>query len=808
MKLWVFRFTVLLLAPVLFLLLLEFTLRIAQFGYPTSFFLKMKVPDRRMLVQNDRFCWRFLGPNYSRTPDTFAIAPKAPSDTVRIFVLGESAAKGDPKPAFGLPRVLDAMLSLRYPSTDFEVVNVAITAINSHVIREIASDSARADGDIWVVYMGNNEVVGPYGSGTVFGPQTPPLSFIRASLALRTLRTGQLIEAIHARLNPPPEGEESWGGMQMFLNQQVPADDPRMTRVYEYFQSNLEDIIDSGIQAGADIAVCNVAVNLRDCAPFGSQHRSGISNQATAEWQRLYQLGISLQEQQDWSSALSAFEDAEAMDAQFAELHFRKGQCALQLGDAETALAAFSQARDLDTLRFRFDSRMDRIVRDVVSRREDPRIRFVDAEAAFAEASPDGIPGWELFYEHVHLTWEGNWLLARTIAEQLDAFLPDHVKKTSDALSAWPTADQCAQRLAWTKRDLLECLGDVQGRLRDPPFTLQLNHAEQIEYLNNTIKSLDSVRGPIGLVESRKVYESAVEVSPDDAVLLGKLAAMRLSMGETDGAIAAARRVTELLPHAPSAWDTLATTLVQSDQLDRAIELYRRGLDLDPTGLWIRHHLAQAYVKAGNPEKALKEWKRLVKYQPKFGTAYLGMGEILESQGRTDAANEQYRKAVENPVNRSADLAGLGRLCLRKGWYQEALQFLQNAALMSPTDAAIRYDLANAFKALGRENEAAAQLALARQYDANTWVARFQAGLELGRQGRPQEAVEEFRAVVRLQPNLKEGHLNLAIALLNLNLRDEAIESFKRVLELDPANPQALQYLEALGVGVNATARP
>ena len=46
----------------------------------------------------------------------------------------------------------------------FEVVNTAVTAINSHVVREIASDLEEIESDLWIVYMGNNEVYGPFGA--------------------------------------------------------------------------------------------------------------------------------------------------------------------------------------------------------------------------------------------------------------------------------------------------------------------------------------------------------------------------------------------------------------------------------------------------------------------------------------------------------------------------------------------------------------------------------------------------------------------------------------------------------------------
>ena len=78
----------------------------------------------------------------ARAPYPISIPQDKPPDTVRMFVFGESAALGDPQPAFGLPRMLQAMLELRHPGTQFEVVNAAMIAINSHVILPIARDCA------------------------------------------------------------------------------------------------------------------------------------------------------------------------------------------------------------------------------------------------------------------------------------------------------------------------------------------------------------------------------------------------------------------------------------------------------------------------------------------------------------------------------------------------------------------------------------------------------------------------------------------------------------------------------------------
>ena len=190
---WCYRFVALLL-PLVLLGLLEAALRVTGYGFRTAFFLKVKEQNRAMLVDNPRFGWRFFPPAVARAPRPLYLAPQKPPGTVRIFVFGESAAMGDPEPAYGFARQLERLLQARHPEQKVEVVNVAMTAINSHVIRQIARDCQPLQGDFWLVYAGNNEVIGPFGAGTIFGRQAPSRATVRLILALKTTRVGQLVE--------------------------------------------------------------------------------------------------------------------------------------------------------------------------------------------------------------------------------------------------------------------------------------------------------------------------------------------------------------------------------------------------------------------------------------------------------------------------------------------------------------------------------------------------------------------------------------------------------------------------------------
>ena len=187
---WLFRLTAMIVAPVLFFAVLEAGLRLGGYGYPTAFFVG---PDADgIYTPNPRFGWRFFPRAIARKPEPCFISAK-PAGAVRIFVLGSSAAQGVPNPSFSFGRILEVMLRERYPDVKFEVVNAAMTAINSHVALEIARDCAAHQPDLFVVYMGNNEVIGPYGPGTVFQQWSPSRRLIRANVWLKSTRVGQLL---------------------------------------------------------------------------------------------------------------------------------------------------------------------------------------------------------------------------------------------------------------------------------------------------------------------------------------------------------------------------------------------------------------------------------------------------------------------------------------------------------------------------------------------------------------------------------------------------------------------------------------
>lgn len=471
---WLPRLAVAILAPLVLLALTEGALRLFNVGYSTTLMEPCSIHGRLSSCYNFFFAAPFFPPGVIKAPQFFSLTPEKPPGVYRIVVLGESAAMGDPDPAYGFSRYLEVMLRERFPGVKFEVVNTGMVAINSHVSLIIARELAVYKPDLYLVYAGSNEVVGPYGPGTVLTGSSMSLPVIRASIFVRSSRIGQL-------LTESGKARSEWGGMEMFLNKQVRADSPRMAAAYRNFASNLRGIIEIAHASGAHVLLSTVATNLRDSAPYGSLHRKGLPADSLQSWNALVQQGEAFEKAGNCAEARKLYSSASRLDDQYAELEFRIARCLWAMGDFPAAREHYICARDLDTLRFRADSQINQVIRTVASS-SGADVHFLDAEALFASESHNGVIGSELLYDHVHFTPLGSYIMARAVFEQVVRNLPDGMRSSTQSVDPLSEVD-CERLLAFTAHDRARVAQEMAGRLQRPPFTTQLNHAEQLQSL-------------------------------------------------------------------------------------------------------------------------------------------------------------------------------------------------------------------------------------------------------------------------------------------------------------------------------------
>lgn len=116
-------------------------------------------------------------------------------------------------------------------------------------------------------------------------------------------------------------------------------------------------------------------------------------------------------------------------------------------------------------------------------------------------------------------------------------------------------------------------------------------------YLGNRALTLNE------LPESLRQFERVVAIQPDNAAALNNLAWLKGQLGR-DGALADAERANALAPNQPAFMDTWAMLLSSANQHERALEMQKKVVQLQPQVLEFKLNLAKIQIKAGNKDAA------------------------------------------------------------------------------------------------------------------------------------------------------------------------------------------------------------
>ncbi len=686
LRLWLFRLLALIIVPAAVFASFEIILRLCRFGHPSSPMLRDNIQGQKVYRDNPLFGRLFFPWQIAREPTPYRFPAEKSDNTFRIFVLGESAAQGTPDPAFAFSRILHVMLADHYPDINFEVVNTAMVATNSHAVRRIAQACSKHKPDLFIVYLGNNEVVGPFGAGTVFSPLVRNTAIIRMAIASKATRFGQLLSTLAQRMGGSSRAPAVWTGMDMFLEKQVRHDDDDLTTVYSHFEKNLLDIKAVALKANAKVMLSTIATNLRDNPPFASLHRVGIAQDDLARWRRLYDEGAALQDEARFQDAIQRYLAAADIDDSYADLHFRLAACFDQINDTQKAHARYVLARDLDTLRFRADTRINEIIRRVAQESSNDAVELVDAAAALAAGSPNGITGKELFHEHVHLNFTGNYLIARRLFDRVSDILPAASARRRIADHPVITEEQCRDALIYTAWDehanAEEVLNDF---IKKPPFTGQLFHARRVVQLEKHENQLRS-RLTADLLRAIDIqYQQAIAAGKADWWIRWKYAEfLSERMRNERGASIQYRFVRDYLPHFSQAWAKLGTSMGKQGDLDTAIAMNLHAIELSPAHVFARYNLAFAYQMKGLKEKALEHYRVVLRYKPDYPEAHNNIGAILYQQGKVDQAVATFRKA-QQIIHDYADLYyNLGVILEDQGQIEQAIEQYLAALKIEP----------------------------------------------------------------------------------------------------------------------------
>lgn len=344
--------------------------------------------------------------------------------------------------------------------------------------------------------------------------------------------------------------------------------------------------------------------------------------------------------------------------------------------------------------------------------------------------------------------------------------------------------------------------------------------------------------------DSRRAIEMlrrAADRNPNPRTLAA-LADAHEQMRDYAGAAAVLRKSLELAPNDLNLKKALAQNLAFSNQLDEALKLYLEIAEADPRDLQTRLRLSQIYRQQRNFEKARAALDRAKELDPDNVEVRYNEVNLLEAEGKGAEAIQLMKDLVDSSAKKSYSaserggrlvmLERLGLLYRSNLRFKEAVETFRKMAELDPevgprasaqvidtlrqakdvtqaiaeadaarknypNDRMIGLIRASLLADLGKGEQAVAEMKklLDGKDDRNTYLALAQVyekvknyaemGKALDEAGKLSQTKDEKEAVLFMRGAMFERSKNF----------EEAEATFRKVIDLNPENASALNYL-------------
>jgi tetratricopeptide (TPR) repeat protein len=257
-------------------------------------------------------------------------------------------------------------------------------------------------------------------------------------------------------------------------------------------------------------------------------------------------------------------------------------------------------------------------------------------------------------------------------------------------------------------------------------------------------------------------------------------------------ASAACKRAAELNDQLPSVYITLGRIHSGTGLRDLAIQEFHRAQELDHHNAAALLGLADTYASVGRSQEAEDLYKKATAMRPAAADGYYRLGAFYYSQHRFSEAADQFRRVIELVPDHGTAHTSLGTTLLSMGQENEAEAEFKKSLALAP-DYAAASNLGVIYYNQRRFAEAAEMTERALQVNDKDYRLWNNLAIAYEWLGQPDKARQAFsqeltrlEEIAPLRPDDAEVHANLGAMYSQLHLRDKAKMQLDAALALSP----------------------
>jgi tetratricopeptide (TPR) repeat protein len=164
--------------------------------------------------------------------------------------------------------------------------------------------------------------------------------------------------------------------------------------------------------------------------------------------------------------------------------------------------------------------------------------------------------------------------------------------------------------------------------------------------------------------------------------------------------------------------------------------------------------LGENLEQNGDGEGARRMFHKALEMEPHHLEALVALGRHFDRQGQLDRASECYREATKYHPKSPTAYNDLGLCYARQRRYDDAADALDRAIELEPDRVLYRNNIAMVLVAQNRIDEALVHLTDAH----GPAIAHYNVGCLLGKQGRNDAALQQFKVALANDPTMEEAH--------------------------------------------------
>src|SRR6266403_1816247 len=146
-----------------------------------------------------------------------------------------------------------------------------------------------------------------------------------------------------------------------------------------------------------------------------------------------------------------------------------------------------------------------------------------------------------------------------------------------------------------------------------------------------------------------------------------------------------------------SAYNNLASLLLERGRPAEAVPFLERSLALRPDVPEVHHTMADAWLRLGRRDEARAEYARALAVAPGYAPAHNGLGLLLLDEGKATEAIAEFEQAIRQRPDLAAPFYNLGNALVALDRWREAEPYYERALQIDPEFAQAHNNLANLY---------------------------------------------------------------------------------------------------------------